>query len=328
MYRSLLQHCDNFHLYIYAFDDICYKYLQEQNFSHLTVISLKDFENEELLKIKNNRTAAEYCWTCSSSTIHHSITTFNLDICTYVDADILFYSNPRVLINEIGNNSVLITSHRYSSQYDQSAISGKYCVQFMSFKNTTEGMQVLNWWKNACIDWCYARVEDGKFGDQKYVDEFRKKFTGVHELMHLGGGVAPWNIQQYSLVVNQEKISGIELKTNNKFDLVFFHFHGLKFYEKNIVSLTGALYEIDKSIQELLFFPYVRMLNIEKKQIQKKLPSIDPNGNAGKTPYKPMSHFLIIWFYLSEVKKSFKNISGGQLKKRIAQHYFFYNKFV
>ena len=45
-----------------------------------------------------------------------------------------FYSNPRVLYDEMGANSVLITEHRYTKEYDQSATSGKYCVQFVTFK--------------------------------------------------------------------------------------------------------------------------------------------------------------------------------------------------
>ncbi len=326
MYQSLLKHCDNFHLYVYAFDDVCYEYLSNQKFQNLTVISLKDFENEELLKIKPSRTAGEYCWTCSSSTIYYSMKTYDLDNCTYLDADMLFYSNPRVLINEMGSNSVLITSHRYTKEYDQSAVSGKYCVQFMTFKNTKEGMAVLDWWKNACIDWCYGRVEDGKFGDQKYVDEFQTRFTGVHELNHLGGGIAPWNVQQYTFSSKDKKITGKEIVSGKEFDLVFFHFHGLKFYENNIVGLTGELYEIRKEIQSMFFFPYISLLNESKKNILADIKNVDPNGNAGVATYKPLNFSLLVRFYLSGLRQSLTNIFGKSLEKRINHHYFFYNK--
>lgn len=326
MYQSLLKNCDNFHLYVYAFDDATYQYLNNLKFEHLTVISLKDFENEDLLRIKPTRTAGEYCWTCSSSTIDYSINHFNLDNCTYVDADMLFYSDPRVLIEEMGSNSVLITPHRYTAAYDQSLVSGKYCVQFMTFKNTNEGMAVLNWWKNACIDWCYGRVEDGKFGDQKYVDEFQTRFAGVHELKHLGGGIAPWNVQQYSFISKDGKFIGTETSSGNKFELIFFHFHGLKFYENDIVGLTGELYEINKTIQSDVYFPYIDLLNKAKGDILEKSKNIDPNGNAGVAPYKPINIFLITRFYLSGIKQSLMNILGKGLKKRISHHYFFYNK--
>ena len=125
MYDSLLKNCDDFHLYIFAFDDLTYKYLTSQKLEHITVISLNEFEDEELLKIKPTRSAAEYCWTCTASTILYSIKKFQLSNCTYIDADLLFYSNPKVLIEEMGNDSVLITEHRYSKEHEQSATSGK-----------------------------------------------------------------------------------------------------------------------------------------------------------------------------------------------------------
>lgn len=325
MYESLSKHCDDFHLYVYAFDDKCYDYLVSQKLTNLTVVSLKEFENTDLLRVKPSRSAAEYCWTCSASTIHHSINTYNLSNCTYIDADMLFYSNPKVLIDEMGDNSVLITAHRYTPSYDQSALSGRYCVQFVTIKNDERGMNVLNWWKDACIEWCYAKKEDGKFGDQKYLDEFTSRFEGVHELEHLGGGLAPWNIQQYEFKRENNKLIGIEISSNKKFDVVFFHYHRLKFYENNIVCLTADAYDINKQIMDIFYFSYIRILNDVKKRINKIDNSFDSHGNSGIASYKPMNILLILRFYLSGLKRSPKNIFGQDVKSRITHHYYFKN---
>ena len=324
MYQSLLEHCDDFHLYIYAFDDICYEYLKKQSFKNLTVISLKEFENEELLRIKPTRSAGEYCWTCASSTIYHAITNFELNNCTYIDADMLFYSNPRVLIDEMKDKSVLITSHRYTPEYDNSVLYGKYCVQFMTFKNTPEGMTVLNWWKDACIDWCYAKVEDGKFGDQKYIDEFTTRFTGVHELEHLGGGVAPWNAQQYTFEKQGNTIIGIEKATEKKFELVFYHFHWLKFYENEIVLLTGTQYALSDDVKKNIYYPYIIKLIRLRNYMVKEDKSLNPNGINGKSPFKPkITIFTLFKLYTTNFNISFSSIFGLNLRKLIKQHHYF-----
>ncbi len=325
MYESLLSCCDDFHLYVVAFDEACYTYLSAQRYKHLTVISLAEFETKELLEVKPKRSAAEYCWTCSASTIYHCIRKYGLTNCTYLDADMLFYSNPKVLIDEMGTSSVLISPHRYTVDYDQSKSSGKYCVQFVCFKNTEVGMSVLKWWKDACIDWCYARLEDGKFGDQKYLDEFSTRFSGIHELLHLGGGLAPWNIQQYDFEKMGNQLCGIEKSSGKKFDVVFFHFHGLKFYEKNIVSLTDKQYKISKLIQQHFYFPYLQKLNSSKQIIETSGFSIDPHGNAGNSPYEPMGLKTLFRLYKEGIANSRRNVFGFRLKERTNHHYFFRN---
>jgi len=167
LHSSLLQHCDNFHLYIFAFDDKCEKFLKSQNLKNVTVISLQEFEDEKLLSIKSTRSKGEYCWTCTPSTILYVLKKFSQDHCIYIDSDIFFFNNPQILLDEIGEKSVLITPHNYLPQYDQSEISGKYCVQFIYFKNNKTGLEVLEWWRERCIEWCYEIPQDGKFGDQK-----------------------------------------------------------------------------------------------------------------------------------------------------------------
>ena len=256
MYESLKIHSDTFHLYVFAFDLKSYDLLTKLKLEKVTIISLKEFEDEELLKIKKDRSVAEYCWTCTPSIIKYSIEKYNLTNCTYLDADLYFFSNPSLLIEEMQDNSVLITEHRYSPKYDQSDASGIYCVQFMTFKNDLNGMKALNWWRAACIDWCYAKVEDGKFGDQKYLDDWTVRFKGVHVLKNLGGGVAPWNIQQYNLL-------------NKQFELVFYHFHDLRFLKSNKVDL--GVYELSNNDIKILYVPYIQ----HHEDIVNKLKHID-----------------------------------------------------
>ena len=52
MYRSLCRQCNNFHLYIFAFDDYCYNFFSSNDFEHVTVISLQEFEDQRLLVAK------------------------------------------------------------------------------------------------------------------------------------------------------------------------------------------------------------------------------------------------------------------------------------
>lgn len=270
MYESLKKHSEKFHLYIFAFDDTSYDLLNRLRLDYVTVISLEEFEDDALLAIKDSRSIGEYCWTCTPSTIKYCIEKYDLPSCTYLDADIYFYSNPAVLIEEMGDDSVLITEHKYTPECDFSDISGKYCVQFMTFKNDINGNTVLNWWREACIDWCYARHEDGKFGDQKYLDDWTERFHGVHVLVHPGGGVAPWNIQSYDLA-------------SKNFDLIFYHFQNFDFLENNRVSM-GPCKIGEENIQRL-YVPYIKHLQDISQQL-KKIDNInDYNGIVKKRSF-------------------------------------------
>ena len=257
MYESLKKNCNNFHLFIFAFDDEVEKTLKNLALKNVTVISLREFEDEELLKIKSSRGKGEYCWTCTPSTILYVLKNFSTASCTYVDADLYFFSNPQILIEELKEKSVSIISHRYTPQYDQSIISGKYCVQFMTFKNNEAGLEVLKWWRDRCIEWCFAKPEGNKFGDQKYLDDWMTRFESVCELENLGGGVAPWNLQQYSFIEDNNQVFGIEKTSKKKFPLIFFHFHAFKILDKNSIKLTDR-YLLSSAVRKLVYQPYIR----------------------------------------------------------------------
>ena len=320
LHESLSRHCPSFHLYIFSFDNIATAILTKLDLQNTTIITLLEFEDEELLAVKPTRTIAEYCWTCTSSIIRYAIEKYHLDACTYLDADLFFYADPSVLIDEMKGDSVLITAHRYSSQYELSKTSGKYCVQFMTFKNDERGMHILNWWRKECLKWCYARFEDGKFGDQKYLDDWTTRFEGVHELQHIGGGVAPWNLQQYKFEFRKNKIFLKESEDKEFVEMVFFHFHGMRFYLNNVVRVSPS-YFIPKHIVRKIYFPYVKKIMALTKVVEQIDDSFNPNAAfdtyVGK-PYAWRFQKCFTWKDRLHIYK--KSLLTFSLKKIISGH--------
>lgn len=269
LYRSLEKTGEDFMLYAVCFDELAHQILLKYNLPKLVLIRLDEFESPELRAVKNQRTAGEYCWTCTPHVIRYVLDTFDLSVVTYLDADLCFYAKPSLLLQEWEQSgaSVLITSHRYTPRYDQSEASGIYCVQFMTFKADERGLTVLQWWQERCLEWCYNRVEDGKFGDQKYLDDWLQRFEGVHVLSHLGGGVAPWNVQQYRLSKRSDHLYVDDSP------LVFYHFHGYKHYADGIHELGN--YQLSRDVLTLLYRPYVQSLAAQQLEVEKLLPGFD-----------------------------------------------------
>ncbi len=255
LHESLMQNCPKFHLYVFAFDKKCEDFLRQKNLPNVTVISLQEFEDEKLLAVKPSRNKGEYCWTSTPSTIRYVLKNFKVEHCVYVDADLCFFGNPQILLDEMGDKSVLVTPHNYADGYDQSAVCGKYCVQFMFFRNNAQGLEVLEWWRERCLEWCFENPVDGKFGDQKYLDDWLVRFPQTHELRHEGGGVAPWNVSQYKIKDNK-----IYKKDGAVFDLIFYHFHGFALLDEARVKLTPKKYLIKRDAVKNIYEKYLQQM--------------------------------------------------------------------
>ena len=270
LHESLMQFGINFHLFIFAFDDISYGILVKLNFTNVTVISLREFEDNELKVVKPFRSVSEYCWTCSSSAILFVFNNYKVPNCIYVDADIFFYDSPDKLINELSEGkNIIITRHNYSENYKHLLDRGEFCVQFVYFENKPDALLVLNEWRNDCLNWCYARIEDGKFGDQKYLDAWPIKYRNVHIMNSMGAGIAPWNISDYRISNVNKKTSVYNLKESLKSDLFFYHFHGLKLY-RNKWALNCINFSIHKNAIRTLYIPYIKELWKIEKELKTK----------------------------------------------------------
>lgn len=284
MYESLARQYRDFTLYIFPFDDDALNALQRLALRNVVVVPQSEFEDPELLRIKPTRSRAEYCWTCTASTVLYVLKRFGHSACTYVDADIYFFGSPDALLAELGERDVLITEHRYSPQHAHlAATSGIYCVQFVTFRNNERGLRALRWWREACIESCELNPAEGKCGDQKYLDDWTTRFEGVHVLRHLGGGLAPWNIQQYRFVTEEGVNVGIEKATGARFEPIFYHYHALKMWTTGRVQLSGG-YEIARGAFEMFYRPYLRRLDELGRQLKASGIAFDPHGRAVLPP--------------------------------------------
>jgi hypothetical protein len=299
LYRSLLRHAGDFHLWIICFDDRAYQLLSQLNLEKVTLVSLSQFEDEELLRIKSQRSQAEYYWTCTPSTGLYVLKTEpQVDAITYLDADLMFFSSPEPIFAEAGNASIIITEHRYLPELSHySAVFGTYNVQFMTFRRDAEGLRALNWWRDRCIEWCFDRVEDDKFGDQKYLDGWPERFKGVHIVQHLGAGLAPWNAVPGSL----RKIEGKIFVENAP--LIFYHFHSFKIYHFNIVFLHKYP-TLNLEVRDLIYPIYFQEMISSCKFVQ----TIDPTFNRGidgfpTIPKRPDRFYSFLKQKIEEIRK-------------------------
>jgi Nucleotide-diphospho-sugar transferase len=187
----------NSHLWVICMDELVEHQINKLSLKNVSTIPLRALETDELRRVKKLRTVGEYCWTLTPFAPQAVMDLAPMaKRVTYLDSDLFFFSNPQSIFQEFDSSQkhVLITEHAYAPNLDRTEQSGRFCVQFMVFRRTQESRRVMKWWQERCIEWCYDRIEDGKFGDQKYLDQWPKLFPDeIHVLSQVDMTLAPWN---------------------------------------------------------------------------------------------------------------------------------------
>lgn len=237
MYDSLKREAKDFRLYILCMDEETLNMLQQLRLDFLIPISVHALENNVLLEIKQTRTITEYCFTLKPTLLLYILNSFDgFDRITYVDADIYFLADPRLIFRD-HDSSVVLSRHDYvQDRESQSKNTGKYNSGFISFRRDRIGFACLSWWQQKCNEWCYVKIEDGKYGDQKYLEEFPILFQGVQEVNTPGVNIAFWNHGLYRFTKKDEKFY------INEHRLICYHFAYFTMLSKTEYKLNYGLY--------------------------------------------------------------------------------------
>jgi len=260
LHRSLIRFGGIFTLWILCINQECFNVLNSLKLDNVRLMKLEDHETVELKEAKKNRTTGEYCWTLTPFCFDF---VFNTDRevkrLTYLDADIWLRKSPATIFDELENakKKVLLTDHGYAPEYDASATSGQYCVQFLIFyRDGSEDLRRK--WQEQCLAWCYNRAEDGKFGDQKYLDDWPEKYPNlVHILEREFLTLAPWNSSRFPYG-----------------NSVIWHFHGLRIFKSRLSELMDVnlceTYPLLDVVKTNVYFPYIKDLSFALELIEEK----------------------------------------------------------
>jgi hypothetical protein len=250
MRDSVLKFYPDANFWFLCLDDESENLINKIGLSQTKATNIGDFGDAELLGTRESRSRAEFAFTAKSAWLNHianSESINNGDVLMWVDADILFYSSPTSMFDVMEKYSIAITPHKFTNKSEEMEKKvGKYNAGLILFKINSNSIKCLSEWRKECIDWCFLRYENGKLGDQMYLNSWMTKYQGVYELPDKGVNLGSWNIRNYKL---QTRDSGRILVDSAP--LVCYHFHGVNMYlENNLVFplpisiLNGKIFEI------------------------------------------------------------------------------------
>lgn len=273
MLESLLCYSSDASVDVLCMSDATHDLLSALQLPRVCLLRLAEVEDSDLLRVKAGRSIAEYCWTLSPALCWNTLQRRpDIGMVTYLDADLMFFSDVEPLFRDSDGASIVIIEHRFAPKHAHLEAWGRFNVEWVGFRRSSAGLNCLKTWRDQCIEWCFARLEAGRLGDQKYLDAWPVAYPNdVHILQHIGAGVAPWNFQNYSFDEREGQI------LVNGVPLIFYHFNQFQLLRRNRFDRMSARYSKDATIPSAIYSRYECALLSALQRVRK----LQPDFNAG-----------------------------------------------
>lgn len=268
LHGSLRAQGEAFRLLVLCFDAATEEVVRAQGAESLVAVPLAELlaADPDYAAVRSTRSLVEFYFTATPVFVRHCLAREpQAPSLTYLDADLFFFGPASVVFAEQGEASVGIVPHRFTARSRNSQRHGTYNVGWVYFRRDKNGLACLDWWRERCLEWCYDRVDNGRFADQGYLDEFPKRFAGVKSLEHPGVNAAPWNLEPETFA-----LEGARPRVQGR-PVMFYHFQGIRevspgWFDPGLRSyhlpLTGE-------IRDGLYVPYLRELVARQAQLRR-----------------------------------------------------------
>jgi len=221
LWRSLARHDAAAMLWVLALDDETAAIWRDLKEPRCRVVTLAELlaADPELAATRSGRPRNEFIFTLTPCLVRHIWRVQrDVDLLTYLDADLYFFADPAPIRRELDAGSVLVVAHRYPAWHDDAARYGRFNVGVLMFRSDANGRACIGWWRRRCLESCALAADGIHYGDQKYLDQWPRLLPGVVELKHPGVNVAPWNWarSRFALPAGGVLVDGVPL--------IVFHF--------------------------------------------------------------------------------------------------------
>ena len=298
-------------IHVLAMDDYTHDILKLSPFRHqLNLIRLNEIEDYEgqLIKVKSQRTIAEYCWTLTPIIMKYVLDSNPLvQRLTYLDSDLYFFNDYNDILEEINATSIAIIEHRYPVKLSYMSVAGRFNVEWVTFTRHRDAVNCLGRWYVQCLDWCYAVAADGKFGDQRYLDDWPILYKNIVVIQNVGAGVAPWNYSNYNIHEYKGKLMVDE------WPLIFYHFHQYKITRKLYAFYMSRAY----SRQGNMPIPIYRIYDAAITKSIAEICSIDPSFDYGYDSFSILIFRRFLQGYISPKIKEILKVRFRYLYRKL-----------
>lgn len=291
LYHSLQRHAPGSRLWVLCLSEACYQALVALDLPGLLPRRLTDFEasDPEVAATRSTRSTLEYYFTCSPAWMLFVLKSEpDAEWVTYLDGDLFFFSSPEPIYGELPDAAVAIIPHRYPAKLRRLQKFGTYNVGWVGARNDRDGIAVIEWWREKCIEWCHDYVDGGRFADQGYLDSFSSQSSRVKVIENIGANLAPWNIGNYLIEFREGKVW-----IDRTHPLIFFHFQGLKKGLGWFVFNSHRVYRapFSRDVRSQIYRPYIDELLMIEEAVNPVLHVSDAKPH-GRSEVPDTKHYL------------------------------------
>ena len=163
----------------------------------------------------------------------------------YLDPDTHLYSRLDVVFDALDTASIVVTPASMTPILDGHRPNdieflrvGAFNLGFIGVASGEEGKRFASWWSDRCLSDGFHETQSGLFVDQKWIDLAACYFPNFRILRDPGLNMAPWNIHERQLSVDEAG----NYRVNREYTLKFFHFSSFDIQRPQIIAKRQTRY--------------------------------------------------------------------------------------